>query len=71
MTDSKKSKVDQLREIAEMEGYEEGTEKFERRLRQLKVVECRDIRGESSCTACKTFDYCELAKQVLREHRGY
>lgn len=67
----KKSKLDKIRLTAEMEGYEEGSETFERRVRQLKVIECREIRGHSACTECKTFDYCELAKQVLREHRGY
>lgn len=71
MSDDKNKRLDKIHMIAEMEGYEEGSETFERRVRQLKVVQCREIRGHGSCTECEVFDYCELAKQVLREHRGY
>lgn len=60
-----------LKRVAEMEGFEEGTEVFEKRLRQLKVVKCREIRGMSTCNECDVFDYCDLAKKVMREHRGY
>lgn len=67
----KKGLVAALKMAAEMEGFEEGTEIFEKRVRQLKVIKCREIRGKSTCTECDVFDFCELAKQVMREHRGY
>lgn len=55
---------------AEDEGLKEGTEGYERRLRQLKVEKCREMKGEHTCTECPTFDFCDLAKHVLRDHRG-
>ena len=53
-----------------MEGYAEGSPVFERRVRQLQVTKCRELRGFSTCSECNAFDYCELAKRVMREHRG-
>lgn len=72
MTDEEdKTIIGQLKKLAVLEGYAEETDGFDKRLRQLKVVKCRELRGASNCSECKTFDYCELAKQVMREHRGY
>jgi hypothetical protein len=66
-----KSVLGELKRIAILEGFEEETEAFEKRLRQLQVVRCREMRGVFNCQECKVFDYCELAKRVLREHRGF
>jgi len=60
----------QLKRLAEMEGFKEETPGFERRIRQLQVVKCREIKGVSACTECQVFDYCEIAKQVMRDRRG-
>lgn len=60
-----------LRKLAVLEGYEEGTEEFERRVRQLQITKCREMKGVSSCHECKFFDYCDLVKKVMRERRGY
>jgi hypothetical protein len=66
-----KTVVDQLKQLAELEGYKDGTPIFERRVRQLQVIKCRELKGVSTCHECKFFEFCELAKQVLREHKGY
>ena len=66
-----KTIVGQLRKLAELEGFEDGTQLFDRRVRQLQVIKCRELRGVTTCSECKVFDFCELAKQVMREHRGY
>lgn len=60
-----------LKKLAVLEGYEAGTDIFERRVRQLQVTKCREIKGVNSCHECKFFDYCDLVKKVMRERRGY
>jgi hypothetical protein len=59
----------EMREIAVTEGYEEGSDAIERRIRQLKVSRCREIKGIGSCHDCLYFDYCDLVKIVMREKR--
>lgn len=59
-----------LKKLALLEGYDAGTEPFERRVRQLQVTKCREMKGVSSCHECKFFDYCDLVKKVMRERRG-
>jgi hypothetical protein len=60
----------QLGRNVEAEGLKKGTEDYDRRLRQVKVEKCREMKGQHTCSECPTFDFCDLAKQVLREHRG-
>jgi hypothetical protein len=71
MSDDDNSIIGGLKKMAELEGYKAGTPANERRVRQLKVIKCREIRGVPFCTECKFFDYCELIKQVMREQNGY
>lgn len=60
-----------LKKIVSIEGHEEGTDSFDRRLRQLQVSKCREIRGVFTCNECKFFDYCELVRKVMRDKAGY
>ena len=60
----------QLGYRTEAEGLKKDTPEYDRRLRQLKVEKCREMRGQFTCSECEVFDFCELAKQVLREYRG-
>ena len=60
-----------LKKMAALEGYPPGTDKFDKRVRQLQVIKCREIRGVSFCTECKFYDYCDLIKRVMREQSGY
>lgn len=64
------SLIGQLKDFAEHEGFDRDTEGFERRLRQLKVIKCREIRGVYSCSSCMAYDDCDLIKQVMRENAG-
>lgn len=66
-----KTVIGQLKRLAEMEGYTDGTQTHERRVRQLQVIKCRELKGVATCRECKVFEFCELAKRVMREHRGY
>ena len=63
--------IGQIRKAVALEGYQEGTDAFERRERQLKVIKCREKSGVFTCHECKFFDYCDLIKRVMREHKGY
>lgn len=69
-SDDDNSIVGGLKRLAVLEGYEEGSEQFDRRVRQLKVIKCREMKGVNSCHECKFFDYCDLVKLVMRERRG-
>lgn len=71
MSDEDNSVIGNLKKLAVLEGYKDGTEHFEKRVRQLQVIKCREIRGVPFCTECKFFDYCELIKRVMREQGGY
>jgi hypothetical protein len=71
MPDEDNSIIGSLKKLAVLEGYTEGTEDFERRVRQLQVTKCREMKGVSSCHECKFFDYCDLVKKVMRERRGF
>ncbi len=62
--------LEQLGYRVESEGLKRDTPEFERRLRQVKVEKCREMRVQHTCSDCPVFDFCDLAKQVLREHRG-
>lgn len=71
MSDDDNSIIGRLKKLAALEGYKEGTPQSERRIRQLRVIKCREIRGVPFCTECNHYDSCELIKQVMREQRGY
>ena len=62
--------VMELAQLAADEGFKEETPEFDRRLRQLKVEKCREMKGQSTCSECPVFEFCDLAKHVLRDHRG-
>lgn len=60
----------QLGSNVEAEGLKKGTEEYEQRLRQVKVEKCREMKGQHVCSECPYFDFCDLAKHVLRDYRG-
>jgi len=60
----------QLKQLAEMEGFVEETPGFDRRVRQLQVIKCRELKGVFTCSECEVFEFCELAKRVMRDRRG-
>lgn len=62
--------IGQLKLQIELEGYKENTPAWERRLDQVKVIRCREIRGHFICSECPHYDHCELVKKVMRAHRG-
>ena len=62
--------IGQLKRLAEMEGFKDETPGFDRRVRQLQVIKCRELKGVSTCTECEVFEFCEIAKRVMRERRG-
>ena len=62
--------LDALDEMAELEGLAPGSDPFDHRVRQLKVLKCREFRGLFTCSECVAFDECSLIKQVMRDHRG-
>ena len=62
--------IGQLKRDAVLEGYVQGTEAFDHKVRQLQVSKCREMRGHSSCSECQFFDYCDLVKRLMRDNRG-
>jgi len=71
MSDDDKSVLGQLRKLVEIEGFQPDTEAYERRMRQAQVTKCRELRGLMTCSECPVFEFCDLTKRVMREHRGY
>ena len=61
----------QLKRLAEMEGFVEETPGFDRRVRQLQVIKCRELKGVFTCTECEVYEFCELTKKVLRDRKGF
>ncbi len=62
--------IGRLKQQIEMEGYKESTPAWDRRLDQVKVLQCREMRGHFVCSECQHYDECELVKKVMRAHRG-
>lgn len=60
----------ELKKLVSHEGIPADSPKFEHRLNQMKVVRCREMRGQPTCIECEAFDYCELAKKVMRANAG-
>jgi hypothetical protein len=58
--------LDELRDEVELEGYEPGTPEFERIFLARRVKKCQEFQLVEHCTQCKAFDYCELAKQHMK-----
>lgn len=71
MDDEDNSVIGNLKKLAALEGYKDGTDPFDKRVRQLQVIKCREIRGVPFCTECSYFDNCDLIKRVMREQKGY
>ena len=63
--------ITELKQLAEMEGFVQETPGFDRRLRQLQVIKCRELKGVFTCTECEVFEFCELTKRVMRDRRGF
>ena len=62
--------LDDLGYQVQDEGLKPDTKAYDRRLRQVKVEKCREMKGQHTCSECPTFEFCDLAKHVLRDHRG-
>ena len=71
MNEDDDSVIGNIKKNVALEGYVEGTDPFERRVRQLQVGKCREMRGVNSCRECQFFDYCDLVKKVMRERQGH
>lgn len=52
------------------EGFTPDTVEYRRRLDQMRVIKCREMRGYPVCTDCEVFDFCELVKKVMRANQG-
>lgn len=52
-------KLEELKSLAEDEGFEPGTEKFKARLTQLKIEKCWELRGVT-CPLCPAQFDCVL-----------
>jgi len=61
--------IERIRIQLELEGYEPGTEAFEKALRSEKVLQCQVRRSVASCFACEHYEHCSLAKEYLLDER--
>lgn len=59
--------VSQLEDTLEYEGYQRGTETFDRKMRERKVEKCRELKRMAVCSECPVYDECNLLKQHLRD----
>lgn len=64
------SVLGRLRRDVEAEGIAPDSPRFIKRFNQMKVIQCRQMRGHSNCLECLYYDECELVKQVMRDNRG-
>jgi hypothetical protein len=59
------SVLNALKDVVISEGFRVGTEDFERRLLQLRVEKCKELRAISGCSDCPIFDECIYIKKLL------
>jgi hypothetical protein len=52
---------------AEAAGFVAGTGAYDRKVRELRVLKCRELQQEPICSACRAYMDCELIKQHLRD----
>ncbi len=60
--------LDRIKQEVLDEGLDEATPAFGKRFRQLHVIECREMRGYTSCQECSYNDSCSLYITVKREY---
>jgi hypothetical protein len=46
---------------------EYGSDAYDRELRKLKVLKCREMKALSFCSECGAYLDCEILKQFLRD----
>ena len=61
--------LEELRDQLLAQGYDEGTPRYEREYRRMKVLKCRDMRDLPYCSKCVIYMDCELIKAHLRDVR--
>ena len=54
------SLIGRIGAAAKQEGLTEGTKEYDKRRRQLHVIQCREMRGYSACHECSYNDSCDL-----------
>lgn len=59
--------IAELERSLEYEGYQPGTEIFEKKMRERKVEKCRELKRMAVCSECPVYDECSLLKQHLRD----
>ncbi len=60
----------QIRLLTKQEGLIDGSPEFDKRYRQLHVIQCREMHGVPTCQECPNADYCELYASVKRDYYG-
>ena len=60
--------IGQLKAAAKHEGFRPDTPEFDRRMEQMKVTKCREMKGISTCSDCPAYESCEIIKKVLRDN---
>lgn len=59
--------LDELHDQLLANGYDEGSQAYEREFRRLKVIKCRELRDLPYCSKCVIYMDCELIKAHLRD----
>lgn len=52
-----------------LEGYEPGTEAYERVFLERRVKKCQELQNVTECQNCPAFDRCDMAHQYLIQLR--
>ena len=55
--------LDDLQSQVELEGHAPGTPAYDRKLRKLKVEQCKQMQGAGNCSDCAKFEFCDLRKE--------
>jgi hypothetical protein len=61
--------LEELTNEVEDMGLVPGTPVFDRELRKLKVLKCRDLRGIDECVPCPAVEECDVYQAYRRDIR--
>ncbi len=59
--------LEELEYTVECEGFVLGTPAFDKRLREMKVERCREMKRFAVCSECPVYDECGIRRAALKD----
>ena len=54
--------IDEIKEMVESEGLEQGTPEYEKRFLIVRVDRCKQLHGVNECSECVAYEECPLVR---------